>query len=155
MQQTRRQFLKTLIQGVASVATLSFTLPVSAANFEVNFNSFMRFSKILTAEDELNPKFGALCWRYVQEHAQPPHFKAMLDFLHEKPSLREEMLKNNSDLKSIVHHTLSVWYKGNLTSITHTKEEAKLAYLSALQWKAIGIPARGECVGNWGVRNWS
>jgi hypothetical protein len=31
----------------------------------------------------------------------------------------------------------------------HTPEEAKIAYLNALQWKAIGIPARGVCVGNW------
>lgn len=150
MEQTRRQFLKRFAQSAVGLFTVNFSSALFALPSHDYLASFMRFSAILTAENDLNPEFGKLCWRYVQSHSQASHMAAMLQFLAAaNAQSQQNMLDNNSDLKSIAYHTLIIWYKGDLTSISHTQAEAKLAYLEALKWKAIGTPARGLCRENW------
>lgn len=139
----RRQFLKHMLKGVAGLVGFTLVHPSFASPPQNDLDAFMAFSRIITGERELHPEFGALCWRYVRNHTQPEHRQAMLHFLHKSPSVMDP------DLQSIAYHTLSVWYKGNLSSIPHTPQEGKIAYLNALKWKALGIPARGVCVGNW------
>jgi hypothetical protein len=146
LDKSRRQFIKSLGTGTLGLAALSVMGPTQAG--DQSFEDFMKFSYLMTEETELSLDFGKLCWTYVQAHITPAHLTAMNHFLSHAEK-RESLLKTDPDLQSIAHHTLSVWYKGDLTSINPTPEQIKTATLHALKWRALGRPARGICIADW------
>jgi hypothetical protein len=85
----RRHFLKRLFQSTASLAMLSVIKPLSASITQDHFPAFMDFSHIITAETALNPAFGKICWRYVQQNTQPPHVQAMYVFYKTLPYVKK------------------------------------------------------------------